>query len=127
METHTVHQTSHTPLPFSLSVPDRREELRMQLVSRVGATIGTAASLQTSIPGGTPYRYCGPRLPDAATYEPSVAMVVPGRKRVTLGQTSLDYGLPQFLLTCLDLPVTSQPVLWPVPNARRSCTTRGGR
>lgn len=110
MEANTVHQTSPTPLPFSLPAPDRREELRMQLVDRVGALIGSAASLQTSIPGVTLYRYCAPTLPDVATYEPSVAMVVQGRKRVTLGQTSFDYDPSQFLLTSLDLPVTSQVV-----------------
>lgn len=110
METDTVHQTSRTPLPFSPPASDRREELRLQLVSRVAAAIGSAASLQTLIPGVTLYRYCGPTLPDAATYEPSVAMVIQGRKRVTLAQTSFDYDPSQFLLTSLDLPVTSQVV-----------------
>lgn len=105
-----MHQTSHTALPFSLSVPDRREELRMQLASRVVSLIGTASSLQTSIPDVTLYRYCAPTLPDPATYEPSVAIVIQGRKRVTLGQTSFDYDPSQFLLTSLDLPVTSQVV-----------------
>ncbi|GGY67442.1 AraC family transcriptional regulator [Pseudoduganella albidiflava] len=105
-----MHQTSPTALPFSLSVPDRREDLRTQLVSSVGALIGTEASLQTSIPGVTLYRYCAPTLPESATYEPSVALVVQGRKRVTLGRTSFDYDPSRFLLTSLDLPVTSQVV-----------------
>lgn len=105
-----MHQTSHTAVPFALQMADRREELRVQLVDRVGTLIGPAASLQTSIPEVTLYRYCAPTLPDSATYEPSVAIVVQGKKRVTLGQTSFDYDPSQFLLTSLDLPVTSQVV-----------------
>jgi len=105
-----VHQLPHNVLPFSLGVADRQEQLRMQLVRHVRALIGPAASLQTSIPGLTLYRYCAPTFPDSATYEPSVAIVVQGRKRVTLGQTSFDYDPSQFLLTSLDLPATSQIV-----------------
>ncbi|MDB5791109.1 MAG: AraC family transcriptional regulator [Massilia sp.] len=105
-----MHQTSHTALPFSLAVSVRREELLTQLIRRVGALIGSAASLQTSIPGVTLYRYCAPTVPDAVTYEPSVALVVQGRKRVTLSRTSFDYDPSRFLLTSLDLPVTSQVI-----------------
>ncbi|MDB5745335.1 MAG: AraC family transcriptional regulator [Massilia sp.] len=105
-----MHQTSHTALPFSLAVSVRREELLTQLIRRVGALIGSAASLQTSIPGVTLYRYCAPTVPDAVTYEPSVALVVQGRKRVTLRRTSFDYDPSRFLLTSLDLPVTSQVI-----------------
>jgi AraC-like DNA-binding protein len=110
METSTVHQTSHTALPFSLAVPNRREELRTQLIGRVGALIGSAASLQTSIPGVTLYRYCAPTVPDSVSYEPSVALVIQGRKRVTLSRTRFDYDPSHFLLTSLDLPVTSQVI-----------------
>ncbi|GGY20732.1 AraC family transcriptional regulator [Pseudoduganella dura] len=39
-----------------------------------------------------------------------MAVVVQGRKRVTLGRTSFDYGPSHFLLTSLDLPVTSQVI-----------------
>jgi AraC-like DNA-binding protein len=105
-----VHQTSHTALPISLAEPDRRKELRTRLISRVGALIGSAASLQTSIPGVTLYRYCAPTAPDSVTYEPSVALVVQGRKRVTLSRMSFDYDPSHFLLTSLDLPVTSQVI-----------------
>jgi AraC-like DNA-binding protein len=42
------------------------------------------------------------------TYEPSVAVVVQGRKRVDLGRTTFIYDASRFLLTSVDLPVTSQ-------------------
>jgi AraC-like DNA-binding protein len=110
METKTVDRISHTALPYCLGRPDRRSELRMRLISRVVAMTESAASLQTSIPGVTIYRYCAPTLPDSATYEPSMAVVLQGRKRVTLGGMSFDYDSSHFLLTSVDLPVTSQVV-----------------
>jgi AraC-like DNA-binding protein len=110
METATVNQTSHTALPDSLFVLDRREQLRTQLIRRVALLIGSAANLETPIPGVTLYRYCAPTFPDSVTYEPSVALVLQGKKRVTLGRTSFDYDPSRFLLTSLDLPVTSQVI-----------------
>jgi AraC-like DNA-binding protein len=44
------------------------------------------------------------------TYEPSVAIVVQGRKRVELGRRTFIYDAAQFLLTSIDLPVVSQVV-----------------
>jgi len=44
------------------------------------------------------------------TYEPSVALVVQGRKRVDLGRATFIYGESRFLLTSVDLPVTSQVI-----------------
>lgn len=110
METDTVNQTLHTASPRSLTVVDRREALRTQLISRAAVLIGSAASRQTSVPGVTLYRYCAPTFPDSVTYEPSVALVLQGMKRVTLGRTSFNYDPSRFLLTSLDLPVTSQVI-----------------
>ena len=44
------------------------------------------------------------------TYQPSVTVMVQGRKRVDLGKTSFIYGPSQFLLTAVDLPVISRIV-----------------
>ncbi|MGC4051838.1 MAG: AraC family transcriptional regulator [Paludibaculum sp.] len=44
------------------------------------------------------------------TYEPSIAVIAQGRKRVELGQTTFVYGETSFLLTSIDLPITSQVV-----------------
>jgi AraC-like DNA-binding protein len=89
---------------------DRREDLRAQLAGRVAALIGMSASLPTAIPGLTLYRYTGPTAPVAGTYEPSVALVVQGRKRVGLGDMRFEYDSSRFLLTSVDLPVTSQVI-----------------
>lgn len=102
----TLNNLAHIKKP----VPDRTEALRAQLASRVASLIGTAASLPLAIPGVTLYRYTSPTAPIAATYEPSVALVVQGRKRVGLGQMSFEYDSSRFLLTSVDLPVTSQVI-----------------
>jgi AraC-like DNA-binding protein len=109
MENQTVHQTSHAALPYPLA-PQRRDALRTHLVKRVSALMGSAASLETAIPGVTLYRYCAPTFPDSVTYEPSMAIVLQGKKRVRLRDTSFDYDCANFLLTSLDLPVTSQVI-----------------
>jgi AraC-like DNA-binding protein len=108
METDTVPQPALTLLPSSS--PDRREELRAQLAERIAPLIGSAPSLSTSIPGVTLYRHTTPAVPDWVIYEPSMALVVQGRKRVTLGGISFEYGPSRFLLTSLELPVTSQVI-----------------
>jgi hypothetical protein len=43
-------------------------------------------------------------------YEPSVALVVQGRKRVELSRTTFFYDESQFLLTSVALPVISQVI-----------------
>lgn len=40
-------------------------------------------------------------------YEPSVAVIVQGRKRVMLGDATLEYGPSRYLLSTMDLPATS--------------------
>jgi AraC-like DNA-binding protein len=56
------------------------------------------------------YRHAAPTRPDAVTYEPSVALVVQGRKQVELGPNTFVYDASRYLLTSLDLPVFSQVV-----------------
>jgi AraC-like DNA-binding protein len=105
--TNMLAQISVTPPHPSLI---RRNALRAQLVDRVMILIGTEASFSTSIPGVTLYRYVAPTVPDPVTYEPSIAVVLQGKKRVMLGHTRFDYDASHFLLTSIDLPVTSQVV-----------------
>jgi AraC-like DNA-binding protein len=67
-------------------------------------------SWQTDIPSLTLYRRTVPTAQLSVTYEPSVAVVVQGRKRVDLGRTTFLYDASRFLLTSVDLPVTSQVI-----------------
>ncbi len=49
-----------------------------------------------------------PTGPLAVTYEPSLAVVVQGRKQIDLGGATIVYDASRFLLTSLDLPVMSR-------------------
>jgi len=89
---------------------DVRAELRGELARKVASFIGSAESLTTDVPGLTLYRHIVPTRPAPATYEPSVAVVVQGRKQVELGSKMFFYDGSRYLLTSLDLPVISRVV-----------------
>jgi AraC-like DNA-binding protein len=89
---------------------DRANELRAELARNVALFIGSAENLASDIPGLTLYRRTAPTALVSVTYEPSVAVVAQGRKRVDLGRTTFIYDESRFLLTSVDLPVTSQVI-----------------
>jgi AraC-like DNA-binding protein len=72
--------------------------------------MGSAENLCTGIPDLTFHRRTAPTAPLSVTYEPSIAVVVQGRKRVELRGTTLIYDASRFLLTSVDLPVISQVI-----------------
>jgi AraC-like DNA-binding protein len=86
---------------------DRREKLRLELAQKIAQSIGQAEILPTAIPGLTMFRRTAPTAPGSVTYQPSLAVVVQGKKHVELGQKTFIYGESTFLLTSLDLPVVS--------------------
>lgn len=65
-------------------------------------------AFETGIPGLTLYRVTEPSPPFSSIYEPSVALIIRGRKRVVAGAATLDYGESNYLLTAIDLPTTAQ-------------------
>jgi AraC-type transcriptional regulator N-terminus len=89
---------------------DRRNELRAELARKVALFVGSTESRVTDVPGLTLYRHTAPTLPAPVTYEPSVALVVQGRKQVELGPNTFFYDASRYLLTSLDLPVVSQVI-----------------
>ncbi len=89
---------------------DRRNELQAELACKVALFIRTAESRVTDVPGLTLYRHTMPTPPSRVNYEPSVALVVQGRKQVELGPNTFLYDPSRYLLTSLDLPVVSQVV-----------------
>lgn len=62
--------------------------------------------LDTGIPGLTLYRLTEPSVPFSSIYEPSVSLIIRGRKRVVVGAAVLEYDESNFLLTAIDLPTT---------------------
>src|SRR3954470_2768137 len=94
----------------SVGTHGRRNELRTELARKVASFVGAAESRKADVPGLTIYRHTAPTAPAPATYEPSVALVVQGRKQVELGATTFIYDPSRYLLTSLDLPVVSRVV-----------------
>lgn len=92
--------------------PDPRHNAapRGQLAAKVAALIGDAESLALAVPGLTLYRYAAPTAGLSSTYSPSIAVVAQGRKQVDLGPAQFIYDESHFLLTSLELPVTSRVI-----------------
>ncbi len=90
--------------------PYRADEPRVELAQRIAQFMGSEENLSTDIPGLALHRRTAPTAPLSVTYEPSVAVVVQGRKRVELGRTAFIYDASRFLLTWVDLPVVSQVI-----------------
>jgi AraC-like DNA-binding protein len=90
--------------------PDRARELRAELARKIASFMGSAEKRVTDIPGLTLVRRTALSAPACATYEPSVAVIAQGRKRVELGQITFIYDESRFLLTSADLPIVSQVI-----------------
>ncbi|MGH9344067.1 MAG: AraC family transcriptional regulator N-terminal domain-containing protein [Terriglobia bacterium] len=93
-----------------LTPGDRRSELQAELARKVALFVSSTESRVTDVPGLTLYRHTAPTPPAPVTYEPSVALVVQGRKQVELGPNTFLYDASRYLLTSLDLPVVSRVV-----------------
>src|SRR5437762_603988 len=101
-------------------MPKRREdqetestrviEMRSELARQIAAHIKIAGEQATAIPGLILYRRTAPTACHPASYEPSLAVFVQGRKRVNLGGMTYLCDESTFLLTSVDLPVMSQIV-----------------
>ena len=63
-------------------------EMRYELARKIAGHVPTAGEQATTLPGLTLYRRTSPTACHAATYEPSLAVFVQGRKRITLGGTT---------------------------------------
>jgi AraC-like DNA-binding protein len=92
------------------SAPDPADELRLELARKIALFVGAAETRITEIPGLSLHRRTAPTAPCCMTYEPSVAVVAQGRKRVELGRNLFTYDASRFLLTSIDLPVVSRVI-----------------
>jgi AraC-like DNA-binding protein len=70
--------------------------------------MGSAVRRETDVPGLTLVRRTRLESPGCYTYEPSVALIAQGSKRVELGRKSFIYDESRYLLTSIDLPIVSQ-------------------
>jgi AraC-like DNA-binding protein len=93
------------------SPQNRARELRTELARKIASFVGSAEKLiTTNIPGLMLSRRTAPTAPTSVAFEPSLAVVAQGRKRIDLGRTTFIFDQSRFLLTSLDLPVISQVI-----------------
>ena len=83
-------------------------ELRKELARKIALFMGSEEKRITEVPGLILSRRTAPTEPMSGTYEPSIAVVAQGRKRVDLGQTSFLFDESRYLLTSVDLPILGQ-------------------
>jgi AraC-like DNA-binding protein len=86
------------------------EEIRAALAKRIIGFIGKSQDQATPIPGFAIYRRDHPTGPIFGLYEPSLTLLVQGRKRVMLGQEAFACGPSRYLLTSVNVPVIGQVV-----------------
>lgn len=90
------------------SSANRVRDLRSELADKIAWFMGTEEKRVTDPLGLTLFRRTTLAAPACGTYEPSVAVVAQGRKRVELGRTTFIYDESRYLLTSVDLPIVSQ-------------------
>ncbi len=89
----------------------RRQEtqaIRAELVTSISSILGDRDELEAPEIGLNLIRRTATTLPTPYQYEPSLGMIVKGRKRVILGDTTYWYDEAQFLLTAVNLPTITQ-------------------
>ena len=89
---------------------DRARELRIELARKIALFVGAAEHRATDIAGLSLHRRTAPTARCSMTYEPSIAVIAQGRKRVELGGKTFIYDASRYLLTAIDLPVVSRVI-----------------
>jgi AraC-like DNA-binding protein len=70
----------------------------------------SAEKRATDVPGLSLSRRTAPTAPASGTYEPSLAVVAQGRKKVNLGGATFLFDKSRYLLTSLDLPIVGEVI-----------------
>jgi AraC-like DNA-binding protein len=96
------------PVSARKEQPSRLAEVRAELADKIAIYTQQAGEKATAIPGLTLYRRTEPTPCNPAISEPSLTVFVQGRKRINLGGTTYLCDENTFLLTSVEVPVTSQ-------------------
>jgi AraC-like DNA-binding protein len=87
---------------------DERATARARLAGRILRHLPDTGDHDSAVPGLSFYRRDGVCSAVSALYEPSLSLVIQGRKRVVLGSETYEYDAGRFILTSVDLPTISQ-------------------
>jgi AraC-like DNA-binding protein len=88
----------------------RLDQIRADLARKIMTHCGGEGKAETPVPGLVLYRRSEPTACTSAAYKPSLIVFVQGKKRISLGTSTLICDETKFLLTSIDLPVVSQVV-----------------
>ena len=89
----------------------RREEtahIRAGLARRIAEFVGDGEERTTALPGLSFSLVRHPAPPASYLYDPSIVVIIRGRKRVQLGGTTYVYDESRFLLTAVNLPTVTE-------------------
>jgi AraC-like DNA-binding protein len=84
------------------------EPIRAGLAHRVATFVGDGEERVTSLPGLSFAKLRAPTPPASYLYDPSISMIIRGRKRVRLGGSTYVYDESRFLLTAVNLPTVTE-------------------
>ena len=96
--------------PPSEPALDRVASMQAVLAHRILTTLPAAGDHISAVPRLTLFRRDGPCEPASALYEPSLSLVVQGRKQAILSGHEYAYDPHHFLLTSVDLPTMSHVI-----------------
>lgn len=89
---------------------DSRNWRSQELIDLIARFAKEDGDHQTAIPGVSVHRRSGTGTKSCGAYKPSLALIAQGAKQVVLGDDIYRYGGADYLLTSIDLPVTTQIV-----------------
>lgn len=84
------------------------ERVRGELAEKIMAFLGGQNERMTPASGLSFARVCEYTPPMSYLYEPSLSLIIRGRKRVKLGETTYIYDESRFLLTSVNLPTVTE-------------------
>lgn len=94
-------------VPRYASLLEETAETRTEMIEKFTRYASAPGETTTPIPWLTLFRRVEPSMPAAHVYEPNLAIILQGRKRVVVGEEAFIYEASRFLLTSVDLPVRS--------------------
>lgn len=100
--------TNIPPVMHDISEPI--EFSHRNIKNKISHFIGDKEDQETAIPGLMLYKRTSPTAAASSTYEPSISIVIQGKKRVDLGDTTFIYNESHYLLNSVDLPVLGQVI-----------------
>ena len=104
---------SKTSMILEPNPTDRRrrqetEPIRAGLAHRIATFVGDGVERATSLPGLSFAKRKAPTPPTSYLYDPSISMIIRGKKRVQLGGNTYVYDESRFLLTAIKLPTVTE-------------------